>query len=156
MIVVGVVQTGTGGGKSFLTHQYGYGSHTPTACAACAHRRRLWLLQGIQNAVVANAVRCTPEQLAKALAAALAEVEELRGRQRGQLEQGQEQPSGEGGIGASSEVPAVAVSAGGEQARGGKGGGGGGRGKRWLLVVALQLAGLSMYFGAVQQLGCAA
>ena len=117
----------------------------------------LLLLQGIQNAVAANAVRRTPEQLARALAAALAEVEELRGRTRGGQQQEQSGGQQEGGIGASG-APAVALSAGGGQAaQGGKSGGGtGSRGKqRWLLVVAPQLAGLYLYFEAVQRLGCA-
>lgn len=93
-------------------------------------------MQGIQNSVAVNAVKRTPEQLAKALAVAQAEVEALKERV-GQLQ---------GGGGGGTCVSAAALDCG--RARMSSG-------RRWALVGTLQLAGLAAYFAAAARLGCA-
>lgn len=98
-------------------------------------------LQGIQNSVQVNAVKRTPEQLGRALAAAQAEVDALK-VQVGQLQGG----NGTSG-GASGSCAAEAAAAGGRQGMGGA--------RKWALVGALQLAGLAAYFAAADMLGCA-
>lgn len=95
--------------------------------------------KGIQNSVQANVVRRTPEQLAKALAAAQAELEALRAQLGGA--QG----------GGSTCATAAAGGGGGAVARRRMS-----AGRRWALVGALQLAGLAAYFSAAELLvGCA-
>ena len=100
--------------------------------------------QGIQNSVQANVVRRTPEQLAKALAAAQAELEALRAQLGG----------AQGGSGGTCAAAAAVANS--------SSGGGGvvaqrrmSAGRRWALVGALQLAGLAAYFSATELLGCA-
>ena len=104
--------------------------------------------QGIQNSVQANAVRRTPEQLAKALAAAQAEVEALKA----QVEQLQGGSASSGGAGSCTNNSACC--SGGGAGAGRKGGSMSPSGK-WLLVGTLQLAGLAAYFAASEVLGCA-
>ncbi|PRW56939.1 kinesin [Chlorella sorokiniana] len=109
--------------------------------------------KGIQNSVQANAVRRTPEQLAKALAAAQAEVEALKA-QVDRLQGGGSNSGGSTGKVAADSSCCSSGGAGGgladKQRRGGMS-----PGRKWALVGSLQLAGLAAYFAAVEVLGCA-
>ncbi|KAL4452306.1 hypothetical protein ABPG75_007968 [Micractinium tetrahymenae] len=107
--------------------------------------------KGIQNSVQANAARRTPEQLAKALAAAQAELEALKQ----QLGQAQDSTGGK----ASSKAAGSSAAASGcgmQAAAVGAWRGGMGSMRKWALVGALQLAGLVAYWQAAAGLGCAA
>jgi hypothetical protein len=101
--------------------------------------------------VQANAVKRTPEQLGRALAAALAEVDALK-KQAGQLQGGSSSPGGGTG-GSSTAGGGTGGSCAAEAAGGSRQGMGGAR--KWALVGALQLAGLAAYFAAADLLGCA-
>lgn len=109
--------------------------------------------KGIQNSVQANAVRRTPEQLAKALAAAQAEVEALKA-QVDRLQGGGKASSSSSSGGAADSTCYSSGGAGGALAGGGRKGGMS-PGRKWALVGTLQLAGLAAYFTAVEVLGCA-
>lgn len=99
----------------------------------------------------ANAVKRTPEQLGKALAAAQAEVEALKQRLAlpgsGAGSSG-DTPSGTGGLQNSIDSSSGPLQPGRALglARGVH---------KWVLVGALQLAGLVAYFAAAELLGCA-
>ncbi|KAI7845148.1 hypothetical protein COHA_001193 [Chlorella ohadii] len=109
--------------------------------------------KGIQNSVQANAVRRTPEQLAKALAAAQAEVEALKA-QVDRLQGGSNTSGGSSGSGAAQSSCCGSGGASSSMA-GGRRKGGMSPGRKWALVGTLQLAGLAAYFAAVEVLGCA-
>lgn len=113
----------------------------------------LFSAQGIQNSVQANAVRRTPEQLAKALAAAQAEVEALKA-QVDRLQGGSNTSGGSSGSGAAQSSCCGSGGASSSMA-GGRRKGGMSPGRKWALVGTLQLAGLAAYFAAVEVLGCA-
>ena len=113
----------------------------------------LLLAQGIQNSVQANAVRRTPEQLAKALAAAQAEVETLKA-QVDRLQGGSNASKGSSGSGATESSCCGSGGASSSMASGRRKGGMS-PGRKWALVGTLQLAGLAAYFAAVEVLGCA-
>ncbi|PSC72198.1 DNA polymerase I chloroplastic mitochondrial [Micractinium conductrix] len=97
--------------------------------------------KGIQNSVAANAVKRTPEQMAKALAAAQAEADALR-VQLAALQVG-------GGAGSAAGGSSCAAAAAAGERRGMP------AGRKWALVGALQLAGLLAYWHAAEALGCA-
>lgn len=116
-----------------------------TLCAC-----RLPGVQGIQNSVQANAVKRSPEQLAKALAAAQAELEALRG----QLGDAQGSSGGQ-----ASTAPAVGGAPGCScrlQAVGSAGLSRMSSVRKWAVVGMLQLAGLIAYWRAAAELGCMA
>ena len=113
----------------------------------------LFSAQGIQNSVQANAVRRTPEQLAKALAAAQAEEEALNA----QVDRlpGDGKASGGGASGRAADSSCCSSGGAGGVMAGGARKGGMSPGRKWALVGTLQLAGLAAYFAAVEVLGCA-
>jgi hypothetical protein len=101
--------------------------------------------------VQANVAKRTPEQLGRALAAALAELDALK-KQAGLLQGGSSSP--DGGIGGSGTAGGgTGGSCAAEAAGGSRPGMGGAR--KWALVGALQLAGLAAYFASADMLGCA-
>ena len=110
-------------------------------------------MQGIQNSVQANTVRRSPEQLAKALAAAQAEVEALKA-QVDRLQGGSNTGGGSNG-GRAADSSCCSSGNTGSSMVGGRRQVGMSPGRKWALVGTLQLAGLAAYFAAVEVLGCA-
>lgn len=124
-----------------VPHRHASAPAAPRSLTGAMSRPLLPLLQGIQNNPLANAVQRTPEQLAKALAAAQAELESLKAQLGAVQLQG-------GGSSAGCTGPAtVAAGAVGRRRMSG--------GRKWALVGALQLAGIAAYFSAAELLGCA-
>lgn len=97
----------------------------------------------------ANAAKRTPEQLAKALAAAQAELEALR------LQLDQAAGGSDGQVGTAATVCTAGGSRGAQLAEGALRYRMSGA-RKWALVGALQLAGLMAYWRAAAELGCTA